>query len=133
MQPDEGLIKELERATEGLFFMSESDYPFEIIRWTAPGEVTHEFLRRLTGQPEDARIEVRTVDDFFRAAVAESEWKEAQELATARKYQALVDLLKENLKEIKVYRVGEINIPVYIVGRSVNGNWIGLATRVVET
>ena len=29
--------------------------------------------------------------------------------------------------------VGEINIPVYIVGRTKNGKWVGLYTAVVET
>ena len=31
------------------------------------------------------------------------------------------------------YRVGAIDITVYVVGRSREGNWIGVATRAVET
>jgi hypothetical protein len=65
--------------------------------------------------------------------VSEPDWKGAEELAIARRYQALLRLLKENLNDLKVYRVGRINIAVYIIGRSKAGNWLGISTRVVET
>ncbi len=65
--------------------------------------------------------------------MSEPEWKPEQERAIARRFQALLRLLKENLDDLKVYRVGTINIAVYIVGRTVTGNWVGLSTRVVET
>jgi hypothetical protein len=42
-------------------------------------------------------------------------------------------LLEENLADLKVFRVGVVNIPVYIAGRSASGNWLGVSTRVVET
>jgi hypothetical protein len=32
-----------------------------------------------------------------------------------------------------VYRIGEVNMPVYIIGKSSSGSWLGLSTRVVET
>ncbi|MDQ3743999.1 MAG: nuclease A inhibitor family protein [Acidobacteriota bacterium] len=44
-----------------------------------------------------------------------------------------MSLLEENLTDLKAYRVGLINIPVYVVGRSASGNWLGVSTRVVET
>ena len=33
--------------------MSESDYPFEVIQWEGPPDMTHDFLCRLTDEPED--------------------------------------------------------------------------------
>src|SRR5215212_9488155 len=100
--------------------MSESDYPFEVFRWGA-AEPTHEFLRGLTGEAADVPVETKTAPEFFRVAASEAEWKGAEELATARRFQELLRLLEQNLTELKVYRVGTINIPVYVVGRRPSG------------
>lgn len=129
---DEQIIAKLHEATSGLTFMSESDYPFEVFNWgaTAP---THEFLRELTGEPADAAVETKTATDFFRVATAEAAWKNAEQLTEARRFQQLLRLLEENLTDLKVFRIGAINIPVYVAGRSVAGNWLGVSTRVVET
>lgn len=129
---DEQLLEELREATRGLNFMSESDYPFEIFKW-GDAEPTHEFLRGLTGEAAEAPVETRTVADFFRVATSEAEWKNAELLDAARRFQALQRLLEQNLTDLKVFRVGVVNIPVYVVGRSTSGNWLGVSTRVVET
>ncbi len=128
---DEKLLEELREATRGLTFMSESDYPFEVVRWEK--EPTPEFLRGLTKEAADAPVETTTVADFFRVAASEAEWKNAELLAAAKKFQALQRLLEKNLKDVKVYRVGSVNVPVYIVGRGASGGWLGVSTRVVET
>jgi hypothetical protein len=133
MKSDEEIIEELKRMTTGLLFMSESDYPFEIVYREGQNELSTEYIRELSGQPADSRVEVKSVDDFFRVAVSEPDWKGEAEIAVAGRYQALLRLLKENLDELKVYRVGTINIPVYIIGRSKKGNLLGVSTRVVET
>jgi hypothetical protein len=133
MKSDEQVCRELREATEGLLFMSESDYPFEIIKWEGAEELSPQWLRSIAGQSATAPVEERTIADFFRVAAGEQEWKGAAELALAKRYQSLVRLLEDNLKEMKVYRVGEINISVYVVGRSDEGNWLGVSTRAVET
>lgn len=129
---DEQLIEELRATTSGLTFMSESDYPLEVFKW-GEAEPTHEFLRGLTGEAADAPVETRTAQDFFRVAASESEWKNAELLSEARRFQALLRLLEQNLTDLKVFRVGAVNIPVYVAGRSPSGNWLGVSTRVVET
>ena len=133
MKSDEQLCTELKEATRGLLFMSESDYPFEVIRWEGVEEVTPDYLRKTYARDAAAPVEVRTMTDFFHVAAGEQEWKGEAELALAKRYQALVRLLEENLKDLKVYRVGAIDIGVYVVGRSNEGNWIGVSTRAIET
>jgi hypothetical protein len=129
---DEQLIEELREATRGLTYMSESDYPFEVFKWDV-AEPTDEFLRGLTGEVADAQIETRTAADFFRVAASQAQWKNKEQLAEARSFQSLQRLLEENLTDLKVFRVGTINIPVYIAGRGASGEWLGVSTRVVET
>ncbi len=96
--------------------MSESDYPFQVVRWEGLTEITPQFLREVTGQNADTPVAVQSVAEFF-----------------GGRYEALLRLLNDSLDDLRVYRVGKINIPVFIVGRSKTGNWIGLSTRVVET
>ena len=97
--------------------MSESDYPFEVIHWEGLPDLTHDFLCRLSGQSEDCQVEEMEVEDFF----------------LAEKYRNIVQVLSQNLAERKAYKVGRINMPVYVVGRSRRGNWLGVSTRVVQT
>jgi len=133
MKSDEELLAELSEASRGLIFMSESEYPFETVRWDGSREVTPEFLLELAGKSEDAPVEERSPEEFFRVATSLESWRSEESRAEAVRYIALLKALTENLEGLKVYRVGEVNVPVYIVGRSPSGNWLGLATRVVET
>ena len=134
MKSDENVLVELERATAGLLFMSESDYPFETIFWKGLPEISTQFLRSLAGVSEDAAVEIVSLDDFFRVALSDEGWRSDESRKDAERYRDLVRILKEDLDQAKVYRVGKINMHVYIVGRSkVTGNWLGVSTRVVET
>ena len=133
VKSDEQLIEELREATRGLLLMSESDYPLEVVRWDGVAEIAPDFLRGLTGHADSEPVETESAEEFFRAAASEAEWKGAGELAAARKFQTLIRLLEENLTGVRAFRVGTINMPVYVVGRSHTGAWLGVSTRVVET
>ena len=132
MKDDGHLVEELREATRGLVFMSESDYPFEVFVWGG-AEPTREFLRGLACADSSATVETRGAREFFRAAVAEPEWKGEDELAAARRFQALLRLLETSLADLKVYRVGSTDIKGYVAGRAPSGNFVGVSTRVVET
>jgi len=133
VKSDDQLIDELREATRGLLFMSESDYPLEVVRWESVAEPAPDFLRGLTGHADSEPVETQSAEEFFRAAASEAEWKGEEELAAARKFQTLLRLLEENLSGVRAFRVGTINMPVYVVGRSPSGAWLGVSTRVVET
>ena len=132
MKSDEQLMEELKVATRGLLFMSESDYPFEVFKWGS-AEPTREFLRGPAGRDSSAPVETQGAAEFFRAAASEPEWKGEAELAVARRYKALLRLLESSLSDLRVYRVGAIDMNVYVAGRAPSGNWLGVSTRVVET
>ena len=114
---DAQILEQLKRATAGLLFMSESDYPFEVIHWEGLPDLTHDYLCRLSGETADCQLEEMEVEDFL----------------LAEKYRNIVQVLSQNLAELKAYKVGRINMPVYVVGRSRRGNWLGVSTRVVQT
>jgi len=89
-------------------------------------------LLQLTNHPPDAPVELRTVDEFF-AIAAEEDWHDQDERETAKRFQNLVSILKQNLSQLQVYRVGSIDIDAYIVGVTDGGEWAGLSTKLVET
>ena len=118
MRSDNEILAELKETAQGLLVMSESDYPLEPIRWSGQVALTPEYLCEISGKPAGSRIEETDVDTFFRVS---------------ERFQDVVDLVTRSLSETRVYKVGTINIPVYIVGRSPEGNWLGLSTRLVQT
>ena len=114
---DAQILDQLKRATAGLLVMSESDYPFEVIRWDGSTEINPEFLRSLTNEPAESQVEETSVEQFLASG----------------QFEHLERFLRTHLTDLKVYKVGAINIPVYIVGKSPEGSWLGLSTRVVQT
>ena len=134
MKSDEQILSELARAAEGLWYMSESDYPLEPVRLEGADGPRPERLRELAGAGSDAPVETRKLEEFFRDAAAVRMPREGTDDAPrAASFEGVVRALGENLTDILVYRIGEINIAVYALGRSSSGNWLGLSTRVVET
>lgn len=133
MKTDDEILQELKAASDGLLMMSESDYPFEVVRWDEVHEPSPAHLRKMSGQADDAPVISDSVENFFRAAVTEREGQRPEDQQTARKFQRLLQAIKDHLEDVSVYKVGEINMPVYIIGRSPSGHRLGLSTRVVET
>ncbi|MBE9093682.1 nuclease A inhibitor family protein [Tychonema sp. LEGE 07203] len=129
----DSIADQLQQASKGLLFLSESDAPFEVIQWPAQGELTPPKLLQLTGHPPDAPVELRTVDDFFAIATVEEDWHDQDERETVQRFHNLVSILKQNLSQLQVYRVGSIDIDVYIVGVTDGGELVGLSTKLVET
>jgi hypothetical protein len=133
MKTDGEITEALHQLTQGLLWMSESDYPFETVYLQGLPEIGGPFLRKLCGQPDDAAIETVSIDEFFRIATSEDSWRSTESRQQAQRYRKLVQTMKDNLDELKVYRVGKINMPVYVLGRGKTGNWLGISTRIVET
>jgi hypothetical protein len=126
------IIETLLKATGGLLMPSESEYPFEAFRWLGENELTNQKLLELTSHPADSPVETVALDYLFRNIAYEKEWHDEVQKANVSKFQNLVSTLEKNLTNIKVYRVGTIDIDVYIVGKN-EGELAGLSTKVVET
>lgn len=129
------LLDKLKSASDGLQFMSEADYPFEVIYWEGLGQapLTTETVLQQTGHAADTLIEVVPLDDFFQNATQEQDWYGPEEKQTAQRYRELVETLKMNLCDIQVFRLGTTEIDVYILGRTLEGTVAGLQTKAVET
>ena len=129
------LVDKLKAASDNLLFMSEADYPFEVILWEVQEQelLTKETVLQLAAQAPDTPVEVVPLDDFFQNATQEQDWYEPEEKETAQRYRQLVETLKTNLSDIQVYRLGTTEIDVYILGKTPEPTVVGLQTKVVET
>ena len=109
-------MEKLSQAAAGLLFMSESDYPFELIQWDGPTEPSADFIRNVAGEAKDCQVQKLEAEQFLNSG----------------RYQKLLSTLQHELSDLRAYKVGRINMPVYLVGRSREGSWLGVTTRVVE-
>ena len=120
-------ISALRKATKGLLYMSETDAPFEPFVWDAgEGPLDAEWVLRLGKHEPGTRVEELGLDEFL-GAYAEGDDPDAG------KYQNLLKVIKKNLDDVRVFKVGRVNLDVYIVGRTKQGDWVGLHTKAVET
>jgi len=133
MKSDEQIMGEIESAARGLFRMSESDYPVEPFRLGDAGPPTAPLLRRVAGASHDAVVRAGPAEEFFLSGAFVEAAEGNFSRAPAARIDELARALLGNLSDVTVYSVGEINIPVYVLGRSESGSWLGVSTRVVHT
>ena len=127
------ILDQLKQASSDLLYISESDYPFEVFFWVAVAPMTPEKVLQQTGHPQDTPVEVVEFDRFFRTPTTLYDGDTPEQEETVAKYRALVEILKANLSNLEVYRLGSIEIDVYIVGQTPTGYSAGLSTIAVET
>ncbi|MEB3342831.1 nuclease A inhibitor family protein [Okeania sp.] len=129
------IFKRLDKATKGLEWMSESDYPFEAFIWEFGEKILldNEAVLKITKHPLDTPIKVIEFERFFQGVITYENWDDAEDIDIVKRYQELVRIMKEYLSNLKVYKVGEIEIHVYIVGKTNTGDYAGLATISIET
>jgi predicted peptidase len=132
-QSDTELLSTLQQAAADLTWMSESDYPFEGFCWEDGCGCDDRKLLQLAQEPEDAPLETVDLDSFFEVATQPQDWHGEAESETVQKYQTLVSLIKQHLSKPKVYRVGSMEVRIYVVGQTPNGNLVGLKTTAIET
>lgn len=132
---DQTLVKQFEAAVEGLDFVSESDAPFQVALWDEPGlsTLTPTAIAHKTAHAPNTPTDEMSVEDFFSIAIQEQDWFGDEERAIAQRYRDLVNLIKTNLTDVQIYRLGEASKDVYVAGKTTENHWLVLSTQVVET
>ena len=67
-------------ASEDLYWISEADYPFEVIVWNDDNLSEQNLLEKL-GYPADFPVKTIDIDEFFKSAVQEQDWQDDIERA----------------------------------------------------
>jgi hypothetical protein len=129
------LREELERASSGLTYSSESDRPFEFFSLNYPGKRTTPSIAefaRLVEVPPDVPVEVLSLEIFFARHTTTSDPYDGNAQRLRPRYEELVRVLSRRLRDVKVYRVGTGEVACYIAGLDASGNLAGLRTVAVE-
>jgi hypothetical protein len=132
---DDSLLRNLKRLTKGLTFMSESDYPVEPFLQDGDGQAAPSAQDFVASKKSDPNANTRELDfsDFFNGATQQQDGQSGEARTQAARFQSLVRLLRDNLNDIHVYRVGDVEADVYVVGKTKSGRLAGVTTKVVET
>ena len=131
----ENTLEKLKQAAAGLLFMSESDYPLETLGFTPekPEAPVQENLLKHLGLPETTAVETQELPYFFRNHTRDLPEYGDEEKARARKFRELESLLKKEIPDVKVYRIGQTQVDAYIIGKLADGSIGGLQTKQIET
>lgn len=129
------LIQKITQAAAELSWMSETDAPFEVLRWTDCDQhnLTSAQVLNQAQLPPETPVEVMTLDDFLTPVIEPQPWHTEAEAHTAHQFQALQTLLEQTQNPIQVYRCGTTEIEIYVVGQVQDSDWLVLHTTAVET
>ena len=127
------LMKRLEQACDGLIYISEIDAVIVPFAGSESDRVDSDTARRYAGKEAAAPIEERDFEEFFKRVTTVREWHGDTEIEKAKKFQVLYELLKEDLSQIKVLRVGRIRLDIFVMGLDKYGRLAGVKTQAVET
>jgi hypothetical protein len=123
----------LKKATDGLVYLSETDS--EVLPFIGGKYETDnlETLLKQINPASELRIKEINFENFFENLITIQDWFGLEEKETAEKFLKLKKLLEENLKNLKVFQIGEIEIEIYVVGLDKDNNLLGIKTEAVET
>lgn len=126
------LVPELEAACDKLLWRSETDYPFEVAILPVDQQSPSVDVL-LGGYPENTPVAIVSLDEFFGQSTLERSWFDSRELTLVERYRNLRDLLETTLENLQVYRIGRVEMDVYLLGQTEDDQVIGVKTKIVET
>lgn len=127
----ETLAERIEKASQGLYYISETDAEIVPFVGKEAESVTCEEILKQTRT--DDFVEERDFTELFRRLTGIQDWFAAEELENVRKFNELKRLLEDNLRDLKVFKIGKIEIDIYIVGLDQQNILTGIQTKAVET
>lgn len=126
----------LHDAAAGLLYTSEGDFPFNDLSIAGQAlvwpQTADQFLLTVSAAPGTA-IEEATLDKFFARQIEQADPQDARLQAMKPKFEALRELLRGSLRDVRVFRVGTVEVRCYIVGADASGKLSGLVTTSLES
>jgi histidine triad (HIT) family protein len=131
--PNDATLAQLQKLTEGLHYLSESDAPVEAVSYAAPtGDLTDKQLLQALGEPAGAKVEKVELIPFLSNHTADDGVLE--NVALANRFKALQMYLKQELDGTQVYRIGTgPQLNAYALGRDAAGRLAGFKTVLTQT
>ena len=127
------LADRIKKTIRGLYYTSETDAEITPFVGEKAEDVTAAVLLMQAKLPPDSPVEERDFNEFFSYLTGIQDWFGDEERKTARKFSDLRDLLQKELTDLKVFKVGKIELDVYVVGLDTQSVLTGIQTKAVET
>lgn len=129
----EKFSSEIEMLCRGLVYVSETDAPITYFSVPEASEASSKIILQQAAKRKNKQIEEVQFDDFFDRLISFKDWFGDREKVRAKKFLKLKQLLEENLTGIKVFRIGEIQVEIFVAGIDKEGRLAGVKTEAVET
>ena len=127
------MIQALDSLTKNLIYVSETDADIVPFTYRKAESVTAAEVVYQSGHKADDVVETLDVDSFFARLTMVKDWYGPRETERAAKYAALKLELEKELNDLKVYKIGKVQINIYVVGLDKQGRLAGVKTTAVET
>jgi len=127
------LPERIKSIVKNLYYTSETDAEIEPFVGQKTVSVDRESLIEQIGAATDSKVEERNFEDFFSRLTENQDWFGNEEKQTALKFSKLKELLQNELNDLKVFRIGETELDIYVVGLDSNSVLTGIKTKAVET
>jgi Nuclease A inhibitor-like protein len=129
------LKDEIISLSSDLMYPSESDEKIEYFQmeFSTEDKLSLANFRMYNGIRPEIEIEEMDFELFFKSLIKIEDWFGEDEKKWAEDSMNLKQLLTEKLKEIRILKVGKIEIDVYLFGKSEECKWEGLKTKLIET
>lgn len=124
---------ELTRLCNGLSYMSETDAPIAVFIGQKAGEISREEILRQTGLTDSEAIEEITTEAFFEKLTTVREWYNTEQVVNTERYGELKKYLQDSLTHTHVFRIGRIQVNIFVIGLDPAGRVVGIKTMAVET
>jgi hypothetical protein len=134
-EDSEDLIQQITAAMVELSWMSETDAPFDVMRWTdiPPSGLSREAVLNHARLSPEAPIEAISLGDFLAPVTQSQPWHTVEDAHRVKQFRGLQLLLEQTLTQLQVYRCGTVEIDIYVVGQAHDSRWLVLHTTAVET
>ena len=126
------LNQQIAETVAGLTYLSETDAEIAVFVGLKADTITAENLLTQIGNA-DHKVEEKDFDEFFEPLIKTQNWFGEDERKMTEKFVVLKDLLQQNLINKKVFRIGKIDIDIYVVGLDKDNILRGIQTKAVET
>ncbi len=118
-----------------LLYPSESDEPVKFVTCYLAQEtpLTDVQLKEWQMVPPSTYVEERPVADFWSPVLTQEDWYGDEETKRTTAFQQLKAALDAHLTNQQLFRQGDTEITVYLLGRQADGTRAGVQTMVVES
>jgi hypothetical protein len=118
-----------------LLYPSESDEPVETVHCYLKQDqpLTVSQIKDWLMLPPAVYVEEMPEADFWEPVLTEQDWYGEAEKSRTAGFRKLKETIDSTLTLHQVFRVGEAELDVYLLGRQTDGERVGIKTKIIQT